>query len=365
VRIRPFTPLPILIRARCNACNIRRIKCSGTQPCLQCSVKAKACEYPAEKRKVTVAEGIYTELQDRCSLLQRCLEDAVPSEEKRRALFLKWAKTSGDTVSSPATVGYDDEEEGENAWDGRILQDPDGFIRYMGESSGAAFMDRLREFVSKVLPLLSGVEVTPSMEDMFTSLLGRYHTHDSRLLALPDVDLFYLPSPSDIAKLLAVFRLYTQVGAGSSSGGIYYWGNLWDLEHNARRCQQSAESGNDSHMLAYLNIVMALACQYDPSLSPTWEAHPGLTYFARAKHLLIDPMEDANPTNMSILSLMAQYLLGIYRRDAAYLYVGLAGRTAIIYGLHKGWTIEGQGSAGEEIKRQFWNTYILDRYAGP
>ena len=231
----------------------------------------------------------------------------------------------------------------------------------MGESSGAAFMDRLREFVSTVLPLLSDKNEAPAMEDTFTSLLGRYHTHDSRPLALPEVDLFYLPPPSDIAKLLAVFQFYAQVETGSSNGGIYYWGNLWDLEHQARRYKQTPESDNDPHILAYLNAVMALACQYDPSLAPGWELYPGLTYFARAKHLLINPLEDASLVNMQILSLMGHYLLGIYRRDAAYLYIGLAGRTAIIYGLHKGWMIAGQDLAGEEFKRQFWNTYILDR----
>ena len=241
----------------------------------------------------------------------------------------------------------------------RILQDPDGSIRYMGESSGAAFMDRLREFVSTVLPLLSDKSGIPTIEDMFTSFLGRYHTHNSRPLELPDVDPFYLPPPSDIAKLLTAFQFYAQAGAGSSSGGIHYWGNLWDLENQARRYEQSSDSSNDLRMLANLNAVMALSCQYDPSLAPPWEVHPGLSYFSRAKLLLINPMEDASLTNMRILSLLGYYLLGIYRRDAAYLYIGLAGRTAIIYGLHRGWMID--GLAGEEIKRQFWNTYILDR----
>jgi hypothetical protein len=289
------------------------------------------------------------------------LEDAVPSEKKRRALLSTWAKPSNETVDALTTTGNPDDDEQEKSWEGRILQDPDGFIRYMGESSGAAFMDRLREFVSTVLPLLSDSNRISTVEDTFTSLLGKYHTHDSRPLTLPEVDLFYLPPPSEIAKLLAVFQFYAQVGAGSLNGGIYYWGNLWDLEQQARRYKQSSESDSDPHMLAYLNAVMALACQYDPSLSPGWELHPGLTYFARAKHLLLNPLEDASLINVRILSLMGHYLLGIYRRDAAYLYIGLAGRTAIIYGLHKGWMIEGQGQAGEEIKRHFWNTYILDR----
>ena len=350
-----------LTLTRCNACNIRRIKCSGTQPCTQCSSGTRDCEYPSEKRKISIPEETYAELQQRCSLLQRCLEDTVPSERKRESLLSKWAKSTSAVTDLPATTSRNDDEEQEKTGEGRILQDPDGFVRYMGESSGAAFMDRLREFVSTVLPLLSDRSGIPTIEDMFTSLIGRYHTHDSRPLILPEVDLFYLPPADEIAKLLAVFQFYAQDGAGSSCGGIYYWGNLWELEDQARRYEQSSESGSDSHMLANLNAVMALACQYDPSLAPAWDAHPGLTYFARAKLLLINPMEDASLVNMRIMSLMAHYLLGIYRRDAAYLYIGLAGRTAVIHGLHKGWMIAGQGEVGEQCKRQFWNTYILDR----
>jgi hypothetical protein len=232
----------------------------------------------------------------------------------------------------------------------------------MGESSGAAFMDRLREFVSTVRPLLLDSSGIPTVDEIFTSLLGRYHTHDSRLLLLPQVDPFYLPPPEEITKLLAVFKFYAQDGAGSTNGGIYYWGNLWELEEQARRYQQSPGSNNDPRMLANLNAVLALACQYDPSLASGWEVYPGEIYFARAKFLLINPIEDANVVNISILGLMGYYMLGMYRRDAAYLYIGMAGRTAVIHGLHKGWMIDGQGESGEQSKRKFWNIYILDRY---
>ncbi|KAH8815977.1 fungal-specific transcription factor domain-containing protein [Xylogone sp. PMI_703] len=347
----------------CNACNVRRIKCSGTLPCFQCASGSRICEYPSEKRKLTIPEETYVELQERCMTLQRCLEDAVPSETKRNELLSKWTNAPGIPADSPVTTASQDYEDQETAWKGRILQDPDGYVRYMGEPSGAAFMDRLREFVSTIFPLLSDRTGIPTVENMFTSLLGRYHTHDSKPLILPDVDLFYLPPHDELARLFSVFQFYAQNEAASASGGIYYWSDLSELESYALRYEQISElNSNDSRMLANLNIIMALACQFDPTLAPSWEAHPGLTYFARAKLLLISPIEDSNLINMRILGLMGQYLLGIYRRDAAYLYIGLAGRTAIIYGLHKGYMIDDQGETGEKNKRQFWNTYIIDRW---
>lgn len=343
---------------------MRRIKCSGSQPCTNCSASSRSCEYPTEQQKITIPEETYKELQERCSVLQRCLEEVVPSEKNRVALLSKWAKPAPATAELSASSSRMGVEEHEKTGDGRILRDPEGFVRYLGESSGAAFMDRLREFVATVLPLLSDKNgpTFASAEEIFTSLLGRYHTHDSKHFILPeDIHPYEIPPPEEIAKLLAVFRFYSQDGTGLPFGGIYYWGNLWDLEEQARRYAEAPSLGNDSRMLANLNAVLALACQFDPSLAPSWELHPGETYFARAKLLLVNPLEDANPMNMRILCLLGQYLLGVYRRDAAYLYIGQAGRTAVIHGYHKGWMIEGQGVAGEQCKREFWNTYICDR----
>ena len=323
------------------------------------------CEYPIEKQKITIAEETYKELQERCAILQKCLDEAVPSTQTRNALLSECSKHASISATDLRASGRTNEDDQEKTGDGRMLQDPDGYVRYLGESSGAAFIDRLREFVTTVLPLLSNKNGTPFMstEEIFTSLLGRYHTHDSRPLILPDnVHPFEIPPLDEITKLLAVFRFYAQDGTGQPFGGIYYWGDLWELEDQARRYTQSPYPATDSRMLANLNSVLALACQYDPSLSPCLELHPGETYFARAKFLLPSHLEDANLMNMRILSLMSQFMLGVYRRDAAYLYIGQAGRTAVIHGLHKGWMIEEQGVVGEQCKREFWNTYILDRW---
>lgn len=296
-------------------------------------------------------------------LLQRCLAEAVPSEKNREALLSKWAKSKGANWDTSEVSSRHEEEELERTGDGRILQDPDGHARYMGESSGSAFMDRLREFVAKVLPFLADKSGLPfaNSQVIFTSLLGRYHTHDSKPLLLPEVDPFHIPDVEQISKMLAVFRFFGQDETGASFGGIYYWGDLFDLEAQAIRHVQYSEIAN-VNVLANLNAMWALACQYDPLLAPQWEVYPGETYFARAKFLLGNPMEDARPANMRTLCLMGHFLLGIYRRDAAYLYIGLAGRIAVIHGLHKGWTGAAEGEAAEQMRREFWNTSILDKY---
>jgi hypothetical protein len=267
----------------------------------------------------------------------------------------KWSKSAptAGTVNSPP---HDEEVD---AGDGRILQDAEGQSRYLGESSGAAFIDRLREFVGTVFPLLATSDgwQLPAQHEVFTSLLGRYHTHDSRPLLLPNVDPFYLPEPEEISKLVSVFRFYTGDGSGlSQCGGIYFWSNLENLQEEAlRQADRITEMGQGMDTLCNLNAIMALACQYEPSLGLPWETNPGETFFARAKFFLINPMEDTSLSYMRALCLMGQYLLGLYRRDAAFTYIGLAVRISVIHGLHKA------GRSEEETKREFWNTFILDR----
>jgi hypothetical protein len=319
---------------------------------------SRICKYPLKKEKVVVPKETYEELQERCLLLQRCLSEAVPSESNREALFAKWSKSALST-EPPQPSGGTSRDEPPETGDGRILQDFDGHARYLGESSGAAFIDRLREFVSTVFPLLVTVDgwSFSRQDEVFTSLLGRYHTHDSRPLLLPNVDPFYLPQPEEMSKLVSVFRFYAGDRNGlSQCGGIYSWGNLDALQEQGRRqASRLTEIGEGMDMLCSLNAVMALACQYQPSLSEPWETHPGETYFARAKFFLINPLEDPNLSYMRALCLMGQYLLGLYRRDAAFAYIGLAVRISVIHGLHKA------GRSEEHSKRDFWNTFILDR----
>ncbi|KAE9382117.1 hypothetical protein N431DRAFT_393927 [Stipitochalara longipes BDJ] len=342
----------------CNACNIRRVKCSGESPCARCVSSSRACKYPPQKEKIIVPKETYEELQARFTLLQRCLVDAVPSESNREVLLAKWSK-SAPTAERPVANGSPSSEEGETG-DGRILQDAEGQTRYLGESSGAAFIDRLREFVGTVFPLLEKRDAWSlhAQDEVFTSLLGRYHTHDSRPLILTNVDPFYIPEPEEVSKLVSVFRFYAGDGSGTSPcGGIYFWGNLEQLQEEARRqAGRITEMGEGMDTLCNLNAIMALACQYEPSLGLPWETYPGETFFARAKFFLINPMEDTSLSYMRALCLMGQYLLGLYRRDAAFTYIGLAVRISVIHGLHKA------GRSEEQTKREFWNAFILDRW---
>ncbi|KKA20894.1 N-terminal binuclear Zn cluster-containing/DNA binding domain-containing protein [Rasamsonia emersonii CBS 393.64] len=333
----------------CNGCNVRRIKCTGDKPCRQCRSAGRSCEYPsAAEERITISRATYEDLQASEQFLQKCLSAAIPSEKDRLELMRR-VRTAHDP--SPSQSGSATPLKNLNSSDsdevldgGRLLADPDGHRRYLGNSSGAAFLDQLREFASTVLPLVShgdGCLGPSQMEDSFAALLGRYQTHDSRPLFLPQVDPYHLPSLTEAETLLSTLPSFDE-----------------QTNHTLRQAyspQLLDGLSMRSSLLAILNAALAVASK-QATATRTVGSEPSQSYFARAKLLLQNPLETATPAHIPCLSMMGYYLLGENRRDAAYSYIRLAGHIAITYGFHESWM------TGEREKRQFWTVYVLDRF---
>jgi Fungal specific transcription factor domain len=246
---------------------------------------------------------------------------------------------------------------------------------------------------------------------------------------------YTLPTKEVVIKHLETFLKFHGCGIADlaiPSGGIFYWFNpskiYLDIESlfDPTVCTSAGEVPPTDHItLCTINIVMALSCQVtalgerDPSieteLSSSWRpfvpglaptstqeegysqspghltscdppsvnAQPGLIFFARAKLLLVNPIEEATLPCLRVVTLMSFYLLSANKMEAAYMYVGVGIRMAVAHGLHrtrkKVSSLEGVecygdatilGSKGrtriqleaEERKREFWNIYILDRF---
>ena len=98
---------------------------------------------------------------------------------------------------------------------------------------------------------------------------------------------------------------------------------------------------------------------------------PGMTFFARAKALMVNPSDAPSLSTVKTLSMLSYFLLSINRWEAAYLHIGLAVRLAVANGLHRRKSFPvGAGISEEERlkqreeeerKRSFWTIYVLDR----
>lgn len=251
---------------------------------------------------------------------------------------------------------------------GRMLSDPDGTARYLGETSGATFLDQLKQFMRNIFPLVTTVPGSPLAGSSFLASTGSYQTFDSRPLLEPEhVEPLWLPSRPEMSSLLARLRHFAQDGMGSyPSGGIYFWSSFGTLPSDPR---QASGAGIPSFAtlaslprhrdLALYHAAFAIAtqCTATTGLAESGFEQPSEAFFSRARALLGNTLDFTAFTmsNVSALALMGFYLLEMNRRDAAYIYVSLAVHLSIMHGVHRNWVVNEQG------KRAFWTIYILDR----
>lgn len=338
------------------------MKCTGDDPCKACQSTGRTCVYPSgSSEKITISRATYQDLQANESFLRACLTAAVPSAQERMELMRRVRKIHASSVGQAGSSETEAEATPQTPYleeladGGRFLADPDGQRRFIGNASGAAFLDQLREFASTVLPIVCGRNGSlrhSQIQDSFSNLLGRYQTHDSRPLYLPVVNPYYLPPIEETQRCLSSLSGFTH---GRDDVSIFYWGPLAEVMSQVYSRDDPNEACENRIQLAMLNAALAVAAQQSPP--GTLESATGDTYFAHARFLLGPPLESATRMHVPCLVMMGYYLLGANRRDAAYSYIRLAGHIAVTYGFYQSWM------TSETEKREFWTVYALDRYS--
>ncbi|KAF5600319.1 transcriptional regulatory [Fusarium pseudoanthophilum] len=265
------------------------------------------------------------------------------------------SRTHSIQLSHPGATPQNRQDDEENlvSTEGRLLHDPDGYARFLGETSGATFLDYLKEFMTTVLPLAYQNLRPGSDGSAFLSSLGRYQTYDSRPLHDRDVDPTWFPTPSEMDSMLSELRSFIQDGNCQwPSGGIYWWGDLSSTPTipSMERDSTNLRLAKCRH-LAFYQTAFAVVSQamimppQDISIDP----HLSENYFSRARMLLGNPLDITRftPNEVSVLTLMGFYLIEMNRRDAAYICVSNAMHISIMHGAHRGWL-------DESGKRVFW-----------
>ncbi|GFP58810.1 hypothetical protein TASIC1_0011017700 [Trichoderma asperellum] len=262
--------------------------------------------------------------------VHRRRERTSPSSRKR----VRTATASTlETSNAGAAFGSSATTEDFAPSEGRLLHDPDGTARYLGPSSGAHFLNRVKEFMATMQPLVGAQQgYPPHSGQAFLTSVGRYQTFDSRTLQLPPVDPLQLPSQTEMTLMVTEFRFFTQDGNGDfPSGGIFYWGNL----SFANQFPYDAAAVRASGQLALLHMVLAVAARLGSAVH--WKDEDcSEHFFSRAQQILGNPLDITNHTSRdtSVMLLMAFYLIEANRRDAAYIMVSVALHLAIMDGAH-------------------------------
>jgi hypothetical protein len=315
--------------------------------------------YPsAPERKDEALKSEVERLRERCIALEHSLSVVVPDEAARNELLQRTNIRASSQTSDAASSPYEYEAV---ETEGRLLLDPDGNARFLGETSGATFLELLRHFMLTLVPLTFAPapgQAAPEDGSMFVASIGQYHTLDSRPLHDPDVDPLWLPSRADMTAMLSDLRCRIQDGNGKwASGGMYYWGDLTTIPAAVTLAPSETDAINSDkyRYLAFHHMTFAVSSHLAARDLPQGQVSPGESYFKRARLLLGNPLDTArfSLSDVPVLSMMGFYLVELYRRDAAYLYVSLAIHIAITHGAFR-------HCVNESNKRIIWTLYVLD-----
>ena len=156
---------------------------------------------------------------------------------------------------------------------------------YIGDSAGAAYIDRIRAFVKDSL----------YPEADFSHYLNFYHTWDSRPIQFVPRDPYGLPARAMAASLIsALFATYPPE--------LYYLVHPTALSQHLDSCFQ--DPGQNHSILALINAALALGAQASAIPATSEEGIPGMDYFARVKLLLATVCEDNNIISIQILNIL-------------------------------------------------------------
>lgn len=341
--------------SRCNSCNSRRTKCSGERPCAQCVRSGRTCLYPDAVEMVSIPRAELDDLLRARSSDQEAGSQPQPHDARQTVDLVYTARrfrplTAASDDPSPLEVLAPDE--------GRLLHDPDGTARYFGESSGANFLNHVKEFMATLQPLVTGVAVHEDASNGGTTFLGSvgsYQTHDSRPLDLLPVDSSWLPTRTEMKLLVTEFRYFLQDGNSDfPSGGIFYWGHVPVIPRDPNRANPRSNG-----QLALLHMLFAISVRLGSGAG--WEEQGHRTsraFYSRARSLLGNPLDmvASLESEVPVLLLIALYFLEMNRRDAAYMALSTTLHLAVMYGAHTTWDCD------EEKKRMFWTAFILDTW---
>jgi hypothetical protein len=153
----------------------------------------------------------------------------------------------------------------------------------------------------------------------------------------------------DLQQRQALLRAY-QI---ATSGFLYLMpdSELMQLLHNRR-----SDTGHAQHTTALLDVMIAIGAQshkHDPT-----KVQIEHFFFARGqRRAFVSMLENPSLEMVSLFLLMSFYMLGACRRNAAFMYLGVAARAAVALGLHI--DVSGSLPVSEQHRRYLYGFTVM------
>ncbi|KAF1951189.1 Zn(II)2Cys6 transcription factor [Byssothecium circinans] len=353
----------------CSRCRRQKIKCSGLQPCANCTKRNLRCEFDDRDMKILVTQGYLADLREKVERLERSHSIATNPPQLRNGDQPDEGDTqqpeldgeqheqnqAGTRETSPkAEQGGREDAELTNP----LLESPSKFMSsatgrsfYLGTSSNWSFHGQILSLVhehTKRTPL-------PSSDLLFDG--AAYDLPWDGTRSIPDACTPIIPSIDYAIFLINAVKFHCAQLV-----------HLFDEEEfmsNLHSFYSRAEDKESKSSLWYVHFLLIIAFGKTFVQNKHNGAQPpGADFFVHALQLLPEtnrlvrePIQAAE-----ILCCKALYLQALDSRNAAYVTIGQAMRIALAQGIHTDMPIADLGEPlVERCRKVWWTIYILDR----
>ncbi|RDW70299.1 hypothetical protein BP5796_08696 [Coleophoma crateriformis] len=361
----------------CRRCRQRKIRCTGSQPCANCSRRNFDCIIDDEGRRIVVSQRYLRELQQAAGSERTQAERASKESESGHAT-LPQLPAPGDvdnreSLNLPSSHGaqvpvtYLHQVQTNPpvpqvptlelvnplaTTNSSYLSDGAGRPRSLGESSLWACSRRALDLIRSQLDSAESPEIQLNEESLAYHLSWGSHVLDNESITsdLPSID----------------HALYLLNGVKFHVGQMYHLFDENEFMTHFHEFYKSPAEISESRRIWFVHFLALLALGKAVSVAPLKGATspPGANFFLRAMNLLPDAsylFRDAL-TAIEALCVISLYLQLADMRNSAFIHIGQALRMALVFGLHRDRPLQKwDEQATARCIEVWWTVYILDR----
>ncbi|PGH09853.1 hypothetical protein AJ79_05579 [Helicocarpus griseus UAMH5409] len=278
--------------------------------------------------------------------LDAALSESLHSQDRSTAGF----QNPSSPIVIPGKDDIDDNPLTEKI--AHLVLSPEGDKRYFGNSSSASLGKKFLDFVRS---FKTGLDIG---EDFITPTYN-----SSANFSLRPNPHHFRPSGTSLPPFAFAKRLYAAQYA--YIGTIFSFTSPETFEKNIGEMYDRDPDFTDRRdclLYCQIFIILAFGQMYSINQWTSYDGPPGFEYFQQAMYLLPDIHEQPSVTFVEVLSLIGYFFQNLNRRDAAFLYIGLALRMGISLGLHQEVSDDSlDDHAREHRRRLWWSVYSMDR----
>ncbi|KAG9251637.1 uncharacterized protein F5Z01DRAFT_273665 [Emericellopsis atlantica] len=342
----------------CIQCRDRKVRCSGTSPCVNCTRRAERCIFDSDDKKVLVSKRELQELKRKVESIDS--EDRLRPPKRRVTASSSHGHRSAHPGDREEVEFADSDDNVDHSMKNPLVVSPSKFLtdarghkRFLGPSSTWAYSRHVVRILKEHLQYHESPEVPQNPDGVAFPL-----DIPNNPVNISSLDIGTLP-PLDYAIYLTNTVKFHIGQTYHLFDETVFMEKLMSLYENGAELSSMTSRLWLSQYFVIIALGKALLHRGLPKAAPY-----GKKYFLHAMEILPSVGElYADPVlTIEVCCGIALYLQSVDHRFKAFIYLGIALRVALGCGIHHD-SIDGADTqrSNDRQKSAWWTLYILDR----